>query len=159
HPDGRPLPGRLPGPQLVGPTVLHPVSDELAVDGEAAAVDRLQMVDAAQERRLSRSGRPDDHQHLARGHLQVDAPQHLRAPEALAHPFRLQHDGGHGCSRRETVVTLRRTRSRSVSGSSLVEPRAKRRSRKYWPTLATLVRARYQMLATTSRSRVRRLVE
>ena len=41
------------------------VADQVAVDLDAAAVDRLEVVDAAQERRLARAGRADQAHDLA----------------------------------------------------------------------------------------------
>jgi hypothetical protein len=70
---------------------LLPVADQLAVDREPAGVDLLQVVDAAQERRLARAGGPEQHHHLIQTDLKVDALQHFQVPEALVHRFGLDH--------------------------------------------------------------------
>src|SRR6201999_4433242 len=67
------------------------VADQLAVDREAARVDLLEVVDAAQERRLARARRPEQAHDLARGDLQRDPLEHLLAPEALVHPPGFAH--------------------------------------------------------------------
>ena len=72
---------------LVGEVVQVPallaVAHEVAVDPDAAAVDRLELVDAAQERRLARARRPEQADDLAAVHVEVDALEHLGAVEAL----------------------------------------------------------------------------
>ena len=81
--------------QLVELVARPAVADELAVDPEPAGVDLLQVVDAAQERRLARAGGPDEAHHLARRDLEVDALQHLEPAEALAHRLGLDHRLAH----------------------------------------------------------------
>ena len=51
--------------QLVQPVADLAVADELAVDRQAPGVDLLEVVDAAQERRLARAGRAEQAHHLA----------------------------------------------------------------------------------------------
>ena len=58
-------------------------ADELAGDEDGAAVDALELVDAAQEGALARARRPDDADDLARRHPERDALQHLKRAEAL----------------------------------------------------------------------------
>ena len=48
------------------------------------AVDRLEQVDAAEERRLARARRADQADDLVLGEREVDAPQHLEPAERLA---------------------------------------------------------------------------
>ena len=71
-----------------------PVADQLAVDVELAAVDLLQVVDAAQEGRLARPGRPDQAHHLAAPDGQRDALEHLQRAELLAHLLAAHHQVG-----------------------------------------------------------------
>ena len=67
------------------------VADELAVDPQAPRVDLLEVVDAAEERRLAGARRAEDAHHLAGLHLERDALQHLEPPEALVHALGLDH--------------------------------------------------------------------
>ena len=55
---------------------------------DPAAVDRLEQVHAAQQRRLARPGRADQADDLVLGDRQVDALQHLELAEGLAHAAR-----------------------------------------------------------------------
>jgi hypothetical protein len=56
-----------------------------AVQGDRALVDRLEPVDRAAQRRLARSGRADDHDHLALGDSQLDVLEGVQRPEVLLH--------------------------------------------------------------------------
>src|SRR5919112_408802 len=63
---------------------LHALArDLLALEEHAAAVDRLEQVDAAEQRALAAAARPDDHERLAGGDGQVDAVEHDVVAEAL----------------------------------------------------------------------------
>jgi len=64
--------------------------DELPLDGDGAGVDRLQRVDAAQQRRLAGAGAADEADHLMLAHVHVDPAQHVVVAEALLHPAELQ---------------------------------------------------------------------
>ena len=66
--------------ELAGPGV---AIDRLAFEVDRAAVDGLEVIDTAQERRLARAGWPDDADHLALAHLDRDVAQNLQAPEGL----------------------------------------------------------------------------
>ena len=77
--------------QLVELAALLAVADQLAVDGQPAGVDLLQVVDAPQERGLAGAGRADQADDLARGDLQVDALEHLERAEGLVDAFGLHH--------------------------------------------------------------------
>ncbi len=57
-----------------------------AVEEQLAVVGGLEQVDAAQQRRLARSGRADQRDHVADCHVEVDAVEHHGRPERLAHP-------------------------------------------------------------------------
>jgi len=56
HADVAPLGGDLALAELVELSATLAVPDELAGDPEAAGIDALEVVDAAQERRFARSG-------------------------------------------------------------------------------------------------------
>src|SRR4029077_5028177 len=60
-------------------------SDLLALEEDAAALDRLQQVDAAEQGALAAAAGADDDDHLAPLHIEVDAVQHEVVAEALAH--------------------------------------------------------------------------
>ena len=62
-----------------------------AVDADAAALDRLQAVDAHQQGRLAGTGAADDRQHLALVHPQVDTLDHLELAVGLVHVADLDH--------------------------------------------------------------------
>ena len=51
--------------------------DLVALDADAAGVDRLEQVDAAQQRRLAAARRADEADDLVLGHVEVDAAQDL----------------------------------------------------------------------------------
>src|SRR3954467_2949438 len=91
HPDLRALADDVALGELVELVALLAVADELPVDTETAGVDLLQMVDAAQERRLARARRPEEAHHLAGGDLERDALEHLEPPEALVDALGLDH--------------------------------------------------------------------
>jgi hypothetical protein len=84
--------------QLQRPAALHldtpeagPVLDPEHAHRSFARL--LQQVDRAQQRRLARPGRAEDHDVLARVHDQVDAVQHLFRSVRLLDPAQLD-DGG-----------------------------------------------------------------
>src|SRR6476659_164784 len=114
------------------------VPDQLAVHLHTAGVDLLEMVDAADERRFSRPGRPDDADHLPWIHL---------ARHAL-HDFLCTHDRPLGTHDQPRIRIAdgshaAATRSRKLSSS----PRsltASFRSICAWIRLQTLVKTRYQ---------------
>src|SRR5829696_4990036 len=56
-----------------------------ALEVDAAGLDRLEQVDAAQERRLPAAARADDHADLARGDAEIDPVEDEVVAEALAH--------------------------------------------------------------------------
>ncbi len=60
------------------------VADDVAVDRDVAAVDLLELVDAAQQGALARPGRAEHDGDLAGGDGQVDAVEHLVLSVALA---------------------------------------------------------------------------
>ena len=122
HPDLRALAADLLVVQLVEPVARLPVADEAPVHPEPAGVDLLQVVDAAEERRLPRARRPEDADDRPGWHLERDPLQHLEPAEALVHALGLHHRLSHQVPRCEK--RLRRSRCSGVSGSRRALPRA-----------------------------------
>ena len=91
HADVAALLGGVTGRHLVQLVAPLAVADQIAVDIQPARIDLLEMVDAAQERRLARARRADHAQHLALADLQRDALEHLQGAEALADLLGLHH--------------------------------------------------------------------
>src|SRR5262245_37552184 len=75
----------------------HP-SHWLAVDGDLARIERLQEVDAREERALAGSARPDHGDHLAAMHRQIDALEDLGAAVALVQVPDANHDRRRGAA-------------------------------------------------------------
>ena len=63
--------------------------DLLTLEEDPAFLDRLEEVDAAQQRALAASARADHDEHLAGGDLEVDAVEDEVVAEALADAFEL----------------------------------------------------------------------
>src|SRR5262249_59788890 len=63
--------------------------DGLTVDADLALLDRLEAVDAADERALARAPRPADHDDLAGLHPEVDVGEGLEMAEPLPHALPL----------------------------------------------------------------------
>src|SRR6266540_532469 len=61
-----------------------------AVEPDRAAVDRLQPVDRAAQRRLPGAGRTDDHHDLASIEAEVDVLKHVEVTEVLVDPLHLE---------------------------------------------------------------------
>ena len=80
------------------------VADQVAVHEDPAALDLLEMVDAADERGLARAGRPDDDDDLAPRDRQRDPLEHLEPAERFLDVGRLDDD------RRSTASARRRSR-------------------------------------------------
>ena len=95
HPDLGPLARDLALVQLVQLAALLAVADQLAVDRQPAGVDLLQVVDAAQERRLARARRPEQAHHLAAVDLEVIPLSTSRRPKRLCTPSALTIGVGH----------------------------------------------------------------
>ncbi len=72
--------------------------DLLALEVDRAGLDRLEQVDAAEERALAAAARADDREHFAAAHLEVDAVEHDVVPEALVDALEAdqRHSGGGG---------------------------------------------------------------
>jgi len=70
HADLTPLLRDLLRRHLVDVVPCLPIADELAVDDDAAAVDRLEVVDAAQQRGLAGARWPEQHSHSTLGHCE-----------------------------------------------------------------------------------------
>jgi hypothetical protein len=100
----------------------HALADQLAVQIDVTAVRGLEVIDAAQERRLSRAARPDQRDLAALRQGQIDSAKHLQAAKALVQGFDAKE-----LFRHEGRATLRK------DGASLPRPsdvtRDKRRVR------------------------------
>ncbi len=66
-------------------------SDHRAIDAYRATVMALQPVDTAQNRRFARTRWPDQAQHFAFGHAQVDAIEHMPFAEPFRDALQLDH--------------------------------------------------------------------
>jgi hypothetical protein len=84
------------------PATLVGVAHQVAVDPDPAAVDGLQLVDAAQEGRLARARRPEEADDLALVDIHVDALEHLIATEGLGDIDRMDE-------RRSALRSIRHT--------------------------------------------------
>src|SRR5581483_11268811 len=144
HPDLRPLPGDALLRVLDELVALLAVADQLAVHGDPAPVHLLEVVDAADERRLAGPGRADDADGLALPDVEGDALQHLEPAEALVHLLRPHDDIGHrALLHADTGFQTAWTRSKNESSS----PRslaASLRSIAAWMNVHTVVSTRYQ---------------
>ena len=83
HADVAALPGDLLVVQAVQLAAAVGITHEFAVDPDPAAVDRLQLVDAAQEGRLARTRGSEEADHLTLVDVHVDALEHLIGAEGL----------------------------------------------------------------------------
>src|SRR4051812_33706924 len=70
--------------------VAEAIADGLPVEQDFAAVELLQEIDAAQERRLARAARADDRHHFLAVHFEIHALEHLDLAEMLAQRLDLQ---------------------------------------------------------------------
>ena len=123
--DVGPLAQHLPLAQLVQPIAGPAVADESAVDADQAPVRLLQLVDDAQQGRLARPGRPEDHGDLPGPDSQVDPPQHRQRPEGLVYADHLDHGRAHRADPLEPAPDRpARSRCNGVSGMVRRAPRA-----------------------------------
>src|ERR1700738_547991 len=106
------------------------IANELAVDRQPPGVDLLEVVDAAQEGRLARSGGPEEAHDLTLPDLERDPLQNLDATEALVDTFGLDHWLAHSASPPRNPSH----RACQLARCARVNPRPKRRSMKYCPT-------------------------
>ena len=74
-------------------------SDLVAAEEDAAGVERLEQVHAAQQRRLARARRADHADHLVLGDREVDPAQHLVPPERLVDVLELDRVHARASSR------------------------------------------------------------
>ena len=91
HADVRALTADVPGLHLVENVALLTIAHQLAGDPEPAGVDLLQVVDAAQQRRLATTRRAEQHVGLLWHDLQVDALEHVELAESLPDLLRPDH--------------------------------------------------------------------
>src|SRR3984893_8949060 len=89
------LPRDLLWGQAMQSSALFAQAQQLAIQPDAAAIDRGQLIDTTQERRLARSRRPDQAKHLARPDVQRDLLQGLKFPEILADRTDRDEGAGH----------------------------------------------------------------
>ena len=86
--------------------------DLVALDEDPPGVDRLEQVDAAQERRFARARRADETDHLVLVDNQVDPAQDFERPERLVEaldPERFRHRAPPGAACRRSRATSQST--------------------------------------------------
>jgi hypothetical protein len=88
-----------------------------SVHPDLAAVVGFEPVDAAQERRLARAGRPDDADHLTLRHPRGDALEHRHRPEMLADAVEFDHGRPARFSRWRTIRIRGRLSTRYISAT------------------------------------------
>jgi hypothetical protein len=90
-------------------------ADLLALEEDAAGVDRLQQVDAAEQRALAAPARADDDEDVTGVDAQVDAVEDDVVPEALDDAFQADHGrpGARRLRRRRRDCLLREPRHRN----------------------------------------------
>ncbi|MGY4433995.1 hypothetical protein ACVWWO_006472 [Bradyrhizobium sp. F1.13.1] len=137
HAGLQPLPPDLAFAEPMQPAALLPHAQELAVEPDAATVDRGELVDAAEQRGLARAGGADQTHHLAGPDVERDIFESLKLAKTLAD----------GADRDEGFC---HRASRNV-------PRAKRRSSSIWSGVRTETTSRYQSPATIRSSITREL--
>ena len=77
---------------LTNQTVIHfRVIHLQTVDNQVAAGDLFQLVDAAQQGRLTGAGWPDNHHHFTLFDVQIDIVQHLGWAKVLGNVFKFNH--------------------------------------------------------------------
>ncbi len=65
---------------------IHPrIGDVVPLKEDLTVVDALEQVDGLEQRRLAGAARPDEHDHLVFGDVDVDALQHRGLAEPLLH--------------------------------------------------------------------------
>src|SRR3954454_3965509 len=90
HPGHRPLARQFAVVQAAALPAFTAIADRFPVQDNAAILEILQEIDAAQESGLARSARSDDRDDLTGIHGQVDALQDLDHAEALAQALDLE---------------------------------------------------------------------
>ena len=84
HADAGALAGKLAAGQAMAPAAASDaVAERLAVEPDLAALELLEEIDAAQQRRLARAARADDRHDVARKDVEVDAAQDRCVSERL----------------------------------------------------------------------------
>jgi hypothetical protein len=78
------LPRDLARAQPVQSAILFTQAQQFAVQPDAAAVERRELVDTAQQRRLARSRSSDQAKHLAGADVERDILERLKGPEGFA---------------------------------------------------------------------------
>src|SRR5690348_12224082 len=115
------------------------------------------MVDAAEKGRLARTARPDQHHDFARGDIQREALEHF----GLAEAFVDVDCPDHGAAAVHFAPRLPRLPRRAPKSPcravSRRTPDEYRFSSHTWKMLKMVVMTRYQMQATVSNSRLRKV--
>ena len=84
----------------IGLFVLHQASIYLAIahqfvlDIDTSAIDRLKVIEAAQQRRLAGAARPDDHHYLPPLYREIDAVEHGERAKTFHNLLGAYHDTG-----------------------------------------------------------------
>lgn len=152
HRAGETLAGDFGIGELIERIARAAVADKLPVHPERTTVDPLELVDAAKERALAGTGRPDDAHDLALADLQRHVLESLEGAEILVDAPGNDHRSRHvqppcpGASTRAVFFFF---------VVSPPRPLEKCFSRKYWPVCRTVTTARYQAAATISSSMTR----
>src|SRR5437870_3047768 len=117
------------------------IADELAAHADRSSLDRLEVIETAQERALARAAGPENDDHLPAAHLEIDAAQDVVGAVELVHSPRL--DGGLA-RRHQRASCSSSVRSMIRRGGSPEEPygRPKWASRRRCTTPHRLVMAR-----------------
>ena len=116
-----------------GELFLSECGQSFRLDVDVARVRRLQQSEAAEQRRLPGSRRPDDHFHLAAVDLEGHAFQHFKIAVALMQVLGAKNDLGHqraSCEIAGTPGAATRRRRRDVQ--------VKRRSSRDWISIKML---------------------
>ena len=72
--------------QLIQLVALTAIADIVAINLDKPFIDPFKMVNGAQQRRFSRTGRPQDHRHRSRRNLQGDIIQRFMTTKVFTDP-------------------------------------------------------------------------
>ena len=94
------------------------IADQPALDADLARIIGFEEVDAAEQRALARSARPDQADHLGALHVEVDVAQNRQRAEALAEAADRDHRAGSAVRKAVTRASARRPAQATSSTSS-----------------------------------------
>ena len=126
-----------------------------ATDGDGAGVDRLEMVDAAQQCRLSRSTRAEETDDLTGADFKADSLENLQVTKSLVYIADHDHrvlpelEGGAHVRLPKRAANPPANIRASPDWPAETAPRPKCRSRRRWGMDKSDVRSRYHRPATT----------